>query len=66
MGGKLDHMIDPTKPHSRIFATDEARITAGYIDGNANDSPAQRGEINIGLVYHGGKNLTEVQLKTFA
>ncbi len=65
-GGKLDSMIDYSKPHSRIFATDEARKKAGYVDGNVDDSPAIRGEINIGLVYHGTRNLTETQKGYFA
>jgi hypothetical protein len=65
-GGKLDHLIDYSKPHARIFATDEGRQQAGYCDGNINDSPAQRGEILIGLTYHGVKLLTEAQHKTFA
>ena len=65
-GGKLDRLIDYTKPHARIFITDEARVIAGYQDGNIDDSLAQNGEQRIGLVYHGGKNLTEVQLRTFA
>ena len=65
-GGKLDHLIDYSKPHARIFATDEARVGAGYQDGNIDDSLAQNGEQLVGLVYHGTKHLTEVQLRTFA
>lgn len=64
-GGKLDHLIDRTKAHSRIFATDQDRLNAGYCDGNIDDSPAQRGEVLIGLVYHGTKNLTEHQREVF-
>lgn len=59
MGGKLDHLIDTTKSHSHIFATVEERIAAGYVDGNADDMPAIRGDRAIGLVYHGSTKLTE-------
>ena len=65
-GGKLDHLIDKSKSHARIFATDGDRVSAGYQDGNIDDSPAQRGEILIGLVYHGTKNLTDSQKERFA
>lgn len=65
VGGKLDHLINIDKPHSRIFATDEDRISAGYVDGNIDDGPAQRGEIRIGLVYHGVRNLTDHQKEVF-
>jgi len=64
-GGKLDRFIDYSKPHARIFTTDEVRINAGYCDGNINDGPAQRGEVLIGLVYHGNRGLTEAQQHTF-
>lgn len=65
-GGKLDHLIDVNKSHSRIFATEENRLQAGYIDGNENDLPAIEGKIKIGLVYHGVKNLTINQAERFA
>ena len=58
-GGKYDHLIDPTKPHARIFATKADRKRAGYADGNTTDRPAQNGTIKIGLVYHGSTKLTE-------
>lgn len=66
VGGKLDHLIDLAKPHSRIFATEEGRLQAGYQDGNKDDSAAQQGLIKIGLVYHGRKNLTDNQKVRFA
>ena len=66
MGGKFDTMIDVSRPHSRIFATHEARIAAGYFDGSITDEPAIRGEIKIGLVYHGTKKLTPAQEKYFS
>jgi hypothetical protein len=65
-GGKLDHLIQLDKPHSKIFDNDASRILADYCDGNINDSPAQRGELKIGLVYHGTKKLTEHQKERFS
>ena len=61
LGGRWDKLVDLTESHSRIFATDEARIDAGYVDGNVNDIPAIEGEVKIGLVYHGVKKLTTAQ-----
>jgi hypothetical protein len=61
LGGKYDKLVDLTRPHARIFATHEARIAAGYVDGNETDIPAILGETRIGLVYHGGRNLTKAQ-----
>lgn len=57
-GGRFDHLIDTSKPHARIFATHADRRRAGYVDGNRDDGPAQRGVIRIGLVYHGTRALT--------
>lgn len=64
-GGKHDALIDPTKPHSRIFATREDMERAGYVDGNVSDDPAIDGVVKIGLVYHGVKKLTDGQKKFF-
>jgi hypothetical protein len=66
LGGKYDDMVNLGMPHSRIFADDDARINAGYADGNINDVPAIEGLVKIGLVYHGIKNLTESQKRYFA
>ena len=66
LGGKHDKILDLTRPHSRIFSSDEARIAAGYIDGNVNDIPAIEGIIRIGLVYHGNRKLTLPQVKYFS
>lgn len=66
LGGRYDSLVDLSRPHSRIFATHEARIAAGYIDGNINDIPAIEGETRIGLVYHGQKKLTLAQVKYFS
>lgn len=66
LGGKHDGMVDMTMPHSRIFATHEDRINAGYVDGNVNDVPAIEGLVQIGLVYHGQRKLTDSQKRYFA
>lgn len=52
VGGRLDDRIDRDQPHARVFLTEQARIEAGYQDGNESDLPAVRGE-SVGLVYHG-------------
>lgn len=65
LGGKYDNLVNLGKPHSRIFSNDKARQDAFYIDGNVNDIPAIEGDIAIGLVYHGGRNLTPAQEKFF-
>ena len=65
LGGKHDNLVDLNKPHSRIFADDASRINAGYVDGNVNDVPAIEGLVNIGLVYHGQRKLTDAQKKYF-
>jgi hypothetical protein len=66
LGGKHDASVDLSKSHSRIFSTHDARIAAGYVDGNVDDSPAIEGLIQIGLVFHGNKNLTDAQEKFFS
>ena len=66
LGGKYDASVDLTKSHSRIFSSHDARIAAGYVDGNIDDSPAIQGLVQIGLVYHGNKNLTPAQEKFFS
>lgn len=66
LGGKHDSLVDMSRPHSRIFSTEEARIAAGYVDGNVNDIPAIEGIVNIGLVYHGVRKLTLPQIKHFS
>lgn len=66
LGGKHDKLVNLGKSHSRIFSDHDARIKAGYIDGNIDDSPAIQGIVNIGLVYHGNKNLTNSQKKFFS
>jgi hypothetical protein len=66
LGGRFDDMVDLTRPHSRIFSSIEAREAAGYVDGNASDDPAIEGEVKIGLVYHGTRNLTKAQQRFFS
>ena len=56
-GGKWDATIPEDRPVARIFATDEIRKVAGYVDGIVNDIPAIVGERLIGLVYHGVRKL---------
>lgn len=65
LGGRYDNLVNLGRPHSRIFSNDKAREDAFYVDGNINDVPAIEGDIAIGLVYHGGRNLTPAQEKFF-
>jgi len=65
-GGLLDHKINKKKPHSRIFKAMENLIEAGYINGSESDMVAVNKTRDIGLVYHGGRNLTEAQEKHFS
>lgn len=65
LGGRYDNLVNLGKPHSRIFSSHEARERESYVDGNVNDIPAIEGDISIGLVYHGGRNLTAAQEKFF-
>ena len=65
LGGKYDNLVQLGKSHSRIFSSEDARLSAGYEDGNASDIPAIEGVTNIGLTYHGGRNLTPAQVKFF-
>ena len=57
IGGKLDHMIDFDRPHSRIFPSDEAREYAGYEDAHSSDIPAIFGATRVGLVEHGSDQI---------
>jgi len=66
LGGKYDESVKLDMPHSRIFATHEDRVRAGYVDGNVNDVPAIEGLVQIGLVYHGQRKLTDSQKRYFA
>lgn len=62
LGGKRDDLVDRNYPHAKIFATEVERKAEGYCDGNVSDLPAVLGQIKIGLVYHGNRNLTEDNL----
>lgn len=66
LGGRFDAKVDLTKPHSRIFSSVEARDAAGYIDGNESDDPAIEGQVRIGLVYHGTRDMTPAQVRFFS
>jgi len=62
-GGKLDLLIDYSRPHSRIVVD----VPSGYVNGNAElaDVPAIDGTVNIALPYHGQRKLTEPQRRYF-
>lgn len=66
LGGKYDERVNLAHSHSRIFSDHDARIAAGYVDGNVDDMPAINGDIRIGLVYHGTRKLTDAQQKFFS
>ena len=56
LGGIADERIDRSLPHSRIFASHEDLIAAGYADASESDAPAAFGASPlIGLVIHGAK-----------
>ncbi len=59
VGGMQDRLIDKAYPHSVIFTSHDAMHRAGYEDGTKSDRPAFKGQIKIGLVYHGTKKLTK-------
>jgi len=67
-GGLLDHEIDKSQSHSRIFASNKDRQAAGYLNGNRTDWLAVQAKpgTKIGLVYHGVKNLTKAQERFFS
>jgi len=66
LGGRWDSKIDLSKPHSRIFTDHNVRIANGYVDGNVSDEPAFEGEVKIGLVYHGNRNMNNEQKQKFS
>ncbi len=61
LGGVRDDLIDESRPHCRIFTSEEEMKAAGYVDGGGEegDIPAIRMDHKIGIVYHGTRNLTE-------
>lgn len=65
VGGKHDKLIDIKLPHARIFSSKKAAKDAGYVDGGNTDKKAIEGEVNLALIYHGTKNLTEAQKNYF-
>ncbi len=60
-GGIMD--VDESKSHSRIFASHDDMVAAGYEDGNETDQAAIDGVQRIGLVYHGSKSLKTGQIR---
>ena len=54
-GGKQDHLInEKVDRHSKVFASHEEMVAAGYADTSEKDDNAANPAIkNIGLVYHG-------------
>lgn len=66
LGGRHDKLVQLGLSHSRIFSSHAARKRSRYIDGNENDIPAIEGKVRIGLVYHGGRDLTPAQEKFFS
>jgi len=56
LGGKLDTLIDYTKPHAKIFENIDQLKNSGYIDSSVSDKPAATiGVDKIGLLIHGVK-----------
>ena len=52
-GGKLDHLIDTSKPHAVIFDSKQDLLDAGYLDASKDDTIAAKiGNIKIGLIKH--------------
>lgn len=64
-GGVYDHLIDWSKPVSRIFATLEAMRADGWPEGWETDQLAIDGAPRIGLLYHGSRGLTASQSTYF-
>ena len=55
-GGTQDHLIDYSKPHARVFASDAELALANYESAMDNDAIAFTSVTGrIGLVYHGAK-----------
>ena len=55
-GGKQDSLISPNHDrHSRVFASREDLLAAGYADTSEHDTGATGPNHKIGLIYHGAK-----------
>jgi hypothetical protein len=61
VGGIWDNEINESLSHSKVFASEEELLNAGYIDGSQTDIPAIEGVQKIGLVYHGTKSISKVK-----
>jgi hypothetical protein len=61
LGGVRDDLVQEDRPICRIFTSHDEMNAAGYVDGGGEegDLPAIRGDMRIGIVYHGTKGLTE-------
>ena len=55
-GGKLDHLIQSTDRHSRVFESEEELKNSDYVNASKDDSQAIGENHRIGLVYHGAKS----------
>jgi uncharacterized protein YqgQ len=54
VGGIYDHLLDPKRPHSKVFGSVAELREAGYERGDDSDRHALLGDlVKIGLVYHG-------------
>lgn len=57
-GGTEDKLIDKKNDrHSWVFSSLDALQAAGYSNATQDDSVAAEGNIKVGLVYHGTKNI---------
>jgi hypothetical protein len=55
-GSKFDNLIDYSKPHAKVFSSENDLESAGYVNATNSDLRAIK-SIKIGLVIHGtGKN----------
>ena len=65
LGGVRDDLIKEDRPICRIFTSHEELEASGYVDGGGEegDLPAIRGDMRIGIVYHGSRGLSEENRK---
>lgn len=53
VGGEYDHLIDYSKPHARVFKTEDELFAAGYWNCTKDDElAANPASIEIGLIEH--------------
>lgn len=59
-GSRYDSKINTAKPNARVFENEITCSDAGYVYSSDSDVNALEGKIvNIGLVYHGTRNLND-------